>query len=295
MEQPFLPFASPTPAFFSPNKEDRLFQFGTAGFSYKDWEGTVYPSPIPKSFNHMFFLSQRFDFIEINTSFYHIPPLKLVQGWLSKTESLPNYSFWVKLHHSLTHQRSFRTVDISFFLANLKPLIAGGKLTGLLAQFPYSFSFCQDHFHYVQELSKYFTSLPLALEFRHNSWQHDEVFDYLKSSQSIFVNIDQPVIASSLPLTAHCTHEQMAYFRLHGRNYHAWFANQGRDARYFYNYQLSELHEIAEKIKQLRAIARQIFISGNNHYKGHAVNNLLQLKKIISDNHHSAPNNPQIP
>jgi uncharacterized protein YecE (DUF72 family) len=44
---------------------------GTAGFSYKDWEGVVYPADLKKRKIHpLEYLAQFFDCCEINTSFY---------------------------------------------------------------------------------------------------------------------------------------------------------------------------------------------------------------------------------
>jgi uncharacterized protein YecE (DUF72 family) len=77
------------------------------------------------------------------------------------------------------------------------------------------------------------------------------------------------------------THNEISYVRLHGRNEKSWFANDGRDARYDYNYNTMELEDIGKKIDELIKYAKKIFISGNNHYKGSAVNNLIQLQKFM--------------
>ena len=48
---------------------------GTAGWSYKDWEGIVYPAQIKKSQHPVEYLARYIDVLEINTSFYgHIKP-----------------------------------------------------------------------------------------------------------------------------------------------------------------------------------------------------------------------------
>ena len=48
-------------------------QYGTAGWSYKDWIGTVYPENPGNGFNKLGFISEIFDFVEVNTTFYRIP------------------------------------------------------------------------------------------------------------------------------------------------------------------------------------------------------------------------------
>lgn len=119
------------------------------------------------------------------------------------------------------------------------------------------------------------------MEFRHRSWDCVEVLEFFRASKLIFTNIDQPAVSLSLPLTAHASHPETAYVRLHGRNAANWFADAGRDARYDYLYSLSELGQIAEVIKKLQEQVKKIFVSGNNHYKGSAVRNLMQLKEML--------------
>jgi uncharacterized protein YecE (DUF72 family) len=49
--------------------------FGAAGFSYKDWEGIVYPADLKKrKVSPLQYLSEFYDCCEIDTSFYG--PLK---------------------------------------------------------------------------------------------------------------------------------------------------------------------------------------------------------------------------
>lgn len=258
--------------------------YGTAGWSYADWEGTVYPLPRERDFNPLLFLSRDFNFVEVNTTFYRIPPTKLTSGWVKKTESIPDFTFWIKIYQNFTHKRKTDKQEIEAFINSLNPLIVAGKLAGLLAQFPYSFKLSSQNMDYLNELQSHFQSLPFAIEFRHNSWNRDEIFDFFKKKNLIWVNIDQPVISQSIPLTAEITHPHLSYIRLHGRNYKSWFSKQGRDARYDYDYSVQELNIIAEKIKKLSTLAKKIFISGNNHYKGKAIKNLKELKNILRQN-----------
>ncbi|MCK4836312.1 MAG: DUF72 domain-containing protein, partial [Candidatus Aminicenantes bacterium] len=244
------------------------YQYGTAGWSYKDWEGTVYPLQREAFFNPLLFLSNDFDFVEVNTTFYRIPSLKLTSGWVKKTESIPGFSFWIKIYQNFTHKRQLTGDELRDFFNSCQPLIRSKKLAGFLAQFPYSFKLNTENMDYLEELQSGFNGYPFAVEFRHDSWNREEIIDFFKQNRLIWVNIDQPVISRSLPLTSEFTHPLVSYFRLHGRNYQSWFSNQGRDARYNYSYSTRELNQIAEKIKKLSNLAKTIFISGNNHYKG---------------------------
>jgi uncharacterized protein YecE (DUF72 family) len=262
-----------------PNPEG-LF-FGPAGWSYADWRGTVYPEPPPPRFDPLAFLAGQFDFVEVNTSFYRVPSLKLTQGWADKTAAFPAFRFWLKLHQSFTHERRLEKPVLDGFRDCLQPLAAAGKLSGLLAQFPYSFKRDAAAQAYLGELAGHFRDWPLAVEFRHQSWLEDEVLAFFKENGLVWTNIDQPQISQSLPLTALVTARDTAYLRLHGRNYQDWFSGQGRDARYDYSYSAAELGRLGEVVARLKEQAKKVFVSGNNHFKGAAVKNLLQLKEIL--------------
>jgi len=254
---------------------------GPAGWSYADWRGTVYPEPLPARFNPLAYLAAEFDFVEVNTSFYRIPSPALTRGWVDKTAAYPEFNFWLKLHQSFTHEGKLEKTMIEGFHACLEPLAEAGRLAGVLAQFPYSFKFTPSNLAYLLELSGRFTACPLAVEFRHQSWLEEEVLTVFRENKLVWTNIDQPLVSASLPLTALVTGRETAYLRLHGRNSKDWFSGQGRDARYDYCYSASELGRLAEVVARLKEQAKKVFVSGNNHYKGSAVKNLLQLKEIL--------------
>jgi uncharacterized protein YecE (DUF72 family) len=255
--------------------------FGPAGWSYADWRGTVYPDPQPPRFSPLAFLAGQFDFVEVNTSFYRVPSLKLTRGWADKTAAFPDFSFWLKLHQSFTHERMLDELMISGFRDCLRPLDEAGKLAGLLAQFPYSFKLEPASMSFLRDLAGRFSPYPLAVEFRHQSWLEDDVLAFFREHGLIWANIDQPQVSQSLPLTALVTARDTAYLRLHGRNARDWFSGQGRDARYDYSYSAAELGHLRDVVARLKEQAKKVFVSGNNHYKGSAVKNLLQLKETL--------------
>src|SRR5437868_2248249 len=80
-------------------------RIGTAGWSYKDWEGVFYPPGMSRRKQHPLALVARcFDVVEINTSFYgHIKP-EIAALWSRiVSEVNPNFMFTAKLHRSFTH------------------------------------------------------------------------------------------------------------------------------------------------------------------------------------------------
>lgn len=273
--------------------------YGPAGWSYRDWIGEVYPQRVPKGFNHLAYLAEihGMDFVEVNTSFYHIPSAALSRGWVEKTAHLPRFRFWLKLHQDFTHRAplgpdlrpSAAPGSDDAFKRALEPIAEAGKLSGILIQFPYSFHAGARERGYLEVLRGIFGSYPLAVEFRHRSWDCPEVLRYFREAGLIWVNIDQPVISQSLPLTAYAEAGETAYLRLHGRNYREWFGESGRDARYDYNYPTGELAQISETLKRLAEMAKKVFISGNNHYKGSAIQNMKQLKALMESKGWTVP------
>jgi uncharacterized protein YecE (DUF72 family) len=78
---------------------------GTAGFSYKDWNGIVYPNDLKKRKIHpLEYLAEFFDCCEINASFYgHIRP-NVGKDWCKKVAGVnPEFQFTAKLFQGFTH------------------------------------------------------------------------------------------------------------------------------------------------------------------------------------------------
>src|SRR5215469_7528975 len=78
---------------------------GTAGFSYQDWQGIVYPPEVKKRQIHALqYLARFFDCCEINTSFYgHIRP-DVGKDWCKKVAAVNrDFLLTAKLYQGFTH------------------------------------------------------------------------------------------------------------------------------------------------------------------------------------------------
>ena len=209
---------------------------GTAGWSYKDWDGILYPPEVTRRKIHAVeFLARFFDVIEINTSFYgHIRP-ELGRLWCHKAKAVnPNFIFTAKLHRSFTHSplavmeptsaASIRPNDEDERLARegLASLAAENMLGALLIQFPVSFKNTSLNRDYLEQLLRQFIEYPRVVEVRHESWNQPETLAQFLRHNVGFCNIDQPLLGRSLAPTEHVT-SNLGYVRLHGRNYEHWF------------------------------------------------------------------------
>ena len=106
-----------------------------------------------------------------------------------------------------------------------------------------------------------------------------------------FVNIDQPRLKGNLPGTSYVT-GPLAYYRFHGRNAAKWFGpNTSNEERYNYLYSGNELEPWAQRIREGRArrADANAFAVMNNHFRGQAVANALQLQQMLIGETRAAP------
>jgi uncharacterized protein YecE (DUF72 family) len=277
-------------------------RIGTAGWSYKDWEGIFYPAGFQRQKRHpLEFVAQFFDVVEINTSFYgHVKP-ELARLWCRKVAPVnPGFLFTAKLHRSFTHSpvavmepTSAATIrptaeDETLAREGLDALASAGRLGALLIQFPVSFKNTSLNREYLEQLLRQFIEYPRVVEVRHSSWDHAETLAYFTRQNVGFCNIDQPLIGRSLEPTEHVT-AGIGYVRLHGRNYDQWFEAERGEDRYNYLYNEHELSGWKEKIENIAHNAQTVFVVANNHFEGKAGVNALQLKHLLTGERVKAP------
>lgn len=274
---------------------------GTAGFSYKDWEGIVYPAGLKKRQHPVQFLAQYFDCCEINTSFYGHIKSKTGKEWCALvTEVNPSFQFTAKLFRSFTHapgavlqSTSAATLnplneDESYAKQGLDSIAQENMLGALLIQFPISFKNTDENREYLQKLIRKFREYPLVVEVRHATWDNERVLAHFAAEKVAFCNIDQPRLGRSVAGTEYST-APVAYVRLHGRNYKEWFQSDNRNDRYNYLYTPQQLESWKGKIERLGEKAERTFAITNNHYKGKAAVNALELKGMLKGRKVKAP------
>jgi uncharacterized protein YecE (DUF72 family) len=258
---------------------------GPAGWSYKDWAGQVYPQPQPRGFDPLTYLAQYFDAVEINSSFYRIPDVKTTRRWVERVADHPDFRFTAKLWQGFTHEGTASAQDEAAFRQAMAPLHDAGRLGAVLLQFPYRFHHTPENRAHLRRLADVFGVYPLVLEIRHRSWDRPGVYEFLRRLGIGFCNIDQPQMSYSIGLTRVVT-SPIGYLRLHGRNAAMWFA-EGADAaaRYDYRYPAEELEAMVDVVEVLSRQARETYLITNNHFRGQAALNALELRHTL----HRAP------
>ncbi len=277
-------------------------RIGTAGWSYKDWEGVFYPPGMRHRKVHpLEYLAQFFDTTEINTSFYGPLKAEVVKLWCRRVASVnPHFLFTAKLYRAFTHSPQSVTEPTS--AASIRPtdedemrtregldaLAGEGKLGALLIQFPVSFKNTSLNREYLDRLVRQFIEYSCVVEVRDSTWDNPETIADFAHKNVGFCNIDQPVIGKALGPTEYVT-APIGYVRLHGRNYDDWYDSDNQNDRYNYLYSESELADWKTKIANVAARAQTTYVITNNHFESRAGVNALELKAMLSGKRVLAP------
>lgn len=265
---------------------------GTAGWSYKDWVGSFYPGSQSKNFDWLKFYSDYFNSVEVNASYYTYISPNIVDGWIKKVEEKNDFLFTLKLHQDFTHKRTYSEREIKAVKENLDRLENAGRLGGLLIQFPYSCTLDKENANHVKNLADIFSEYEKFIEVRHKSWFVQRFYDFVARNKSSLCTIDQPIIGEAVEFNPVKAGDNL-YIRFHGRNEKAWKKSLGsfgkeqtyeqQSERYDYLYSPGELLEIELAIKEVLDTVKKAFIILNNHPKGNAVANALELLHLLSE------------
>ena len=233
---------------------------GTSGWSYKHWQGIFYPEGL-KSKDWLSFYTKTFSTVEVNSTFYHMPQEKTLDGWREKSPD--NFVFTLKMNRFITHRKKLEGVNpfLKQFFDKARRL--EDKLGVILHQLPPSLK--KD----IPLLASYLKLLPgemrHAVEFRDESWSHDETFDLLGSEGIAYCIVSSPSLRAHMRATA-----PFAYVRMHGAG--GWYASCYSDR---------ELRDWAKHIVKLAKEDCDGYIYFNNDYAGYAVQNALTLREQL--------------
>ena len=293
-----------------------MILIGTSGYSFPDWVGPFYPAGTEKG-KMLDFYVQQFPAVEVNATYYRIPPPSTLHAMERKTPE--GFQFVVKAHHDMTHKQSLDAELYATFGRAVDPLRMAGKLNGVLAQFPYAFRRTKENQEFLVEMKKILPEAPLFVEFRHASWIKDDLFPWMESEGLGYVSVDEPDLPGLVPPVARVT-GAVGYVRMHGRNKVNWWQpNSGMKEyagpttstrrirplddfgplfatdvpgeagprpwnsgdRYDYLYSESELKEWVEKIRDLSTKVKKTFVFFNNCHVGQAATGAKLMRRLL--------------
>ncbi|CDQ41271.1 MULTISPECIES: DUF72 domain-containing protein [Virgibacillus] len=256
---------------------------------------SLYPDQL-KSKDKLSEYSSHFLVVEVDASFYAVQPVRNAEKWVRETPE--NFRFVVKAYQGMTgHQRGeedpFETKQEMFqaFKDSLAPYQRVNKLAMVLFQFPPWFECNKDNVTYLRYCKQMMGNIPVALEFRNQSWFHERfrnsTLSFMKEEGWIHSIADEPQAGNgSVPCVPVATNSSKTLIRMHGRNIHGWnkpssAETNWRDVRYLYKYNQQELLEWKQRITELSKNSKDIIIVFNNNSGGDAAGNAKELQELL--------------
>jgi uncharacterized protein YecE (DUF72 family) len=239
-----------------------MIRIGTSGWSYRHWEGVLYPHDLPPRQRLDHYLA-RYRTVELNASYYRWPADRAFAHWRGRLP--PDFVLAVKAPRGLTHQRRLYAPErwierISGGLARLAPV-----RSILLVQLSPRFEIDLPRLEYF--LANLPSGLQATVEMRHASWHREDTFRLLERYGAAYCVMS----GASLPCILRAT-SSLVYARLHG-------PDQG--ALYGGSYSDDDLQWWADRAREWEAQDRQVFLYFNNDGGGNAVRNASRLRELL--------------
>lgn len=239
-----------------------MIRVGTSGWSYDHWDGVLYePGTAPR--DRLARYCVEFDTVELNASFYRWPREASFTSWQRRLP--PGFVMSVKAPRGLTHARRLYPPGVwSERITRCWHELAD-KRGALLVQLR------PDHERDDARLDWFLGTLPdwvrVAVELRHPTWQHDDVFALLERHGVGYVVVSGAGIPCVLRATA-----AFVYVRLHGPDHDHLYAGSYSDA---------DLGWWADRIREWAGQGRDVFAYFNNDGEGNAVRNARTLRALL--------------
>ena len=270
---------------------------GTSSWADPGFVEEWYPPDLPAR-DRLAWYEERFDAVEVNSTFYAIPGSAQVRRWVDVTPD--GFLFHVKLHRLLsrhaggvdslppdlrerarTGPRGRVQLDAGVeealaerLLDAIRPLVAAGRLRCLLLQLTPAFS---PREHALDELAPLVARLaphPVAIELRNRNWARPDrlagTLGWMEEHGAVWVSVDAPAAEhfTIMPPVDAVTRPGLAYLRLHGRDADAYIRGRSVAERFGWRYSDDELREILGRAHQLAERAGEggeVHVMANNN------------------------------
>jgi len=283
---------------------------GTSSWTDPGFVQEWYPEDLPAR-DRLRFYAERFEAVEVNATWYAVPAEATARRWAEETP--PGFTFDVKLHrllsgHATTEKHlprdlrplartdhrgrilpgdRLRDALAARILDGLAPLADAGKLASLLLQLSPAF---EPRGHALDELAGVVEGLaphPVAIELRHKGWldpeRREDTLGWLEAHGAAFVAVDVPEgpAVTLLPNLDAVTRPDLAYLRLHGRDYDNWARGRSVADRFAYVYGPSEVEELAGRARNLADQAEEVRVEVNTNRGSDAPVNARALREAL--------------
>jgi uncharacterized protein YecE (DUF72 family) len=285
----------------------------------KDW----YPQGMPAG-ERLSWYAERFEAVELNSSFYAVPERSTVRRWCDVTPD--GFTFDVKLHRLLSRhsagldslppdlREGARTTArgrveltpelegalIGEVLHALEPLAGAGKLSGLLLQLTPAFSPRRNELSELEPLVEAVQPHRLAIELRNRRWVSDEqthrTMEWFSDHDAAFVCVDAPPAEATpiMPAVDAVTRDDLAYVRIHGRNVDGYLHGKSVAERFGWIYGDEELEEIAGRARGLAGQAEEVRVYFNNNRDDDAPTAARRFRALLGQDPGPPPEDAQL-
>ena len=239
-------------------------RIGCSGWQYKHWRNDFYPPGLPQS-QWFARYAQHFDTVEINNSFYRLPPPETFSKW--REQAPAQFLYAVKASRFLTHMKKLKDPEepLSRFFESAREL--GPKLGPVLYQLPPLWSVDVDRFeHFLRALPKGYRH---TVEFRDTSWYDERVYALMRKHQVALCLHDMAGSASGRLVVG-----PFVYVRFH----HGTKKYGGR-------YSDARLDEWADWLTDRVRDGLDVFTYFNNDTGGHAPRDAVRLRDRLRVRH----------
>jgi uncharacterized protein YecE (DUF72 family) len=193
---------------------------GTAGYSYPAWVGGFYP-PGTKSADYLPEYARHFQVVEINSSFYRPPTAEQVLRMADKVPA--GFRFSLKVPRTASHE--FDPAELPPFRRAAEALHEAGKLIGLVVQVAESFHNLPSNREWLIRIRAELRPFPLAVEFRHRSWDVPALPGWLSRHGFDVVSVGVPDLPQLFPAGPRVVGGRF-YARLHSQEPANWYARR---------------------------------------------------------------------
>jgi uncharacterized protein YecE (DUF72 family) len=296
---------------------------GTSSWSDPGFVEEWYPDGIPAR-DRLPWYAQRFQAVEVNSTFYAVPDRSTVRRWAEVTPE--DFTFDVKAHRALSRHAADRgslpkdlreevevnqrgrvilTPELETELARrlkeeTRPLQETGKLGAFLVQLTPAFS---PKDHELDELNALVEELgprPVALELRHRGWvagkRVEDTLRWYEEHGVTFVGVDAPPedhVPIMPPIDA-ATRQDLAYMRAHGRNTQGYMTGRTVAERFAWRYEDDELEEIAGRARVLAEQSSEVHVHFNNNRGDDAPTAAARFRALLGQDPGPPPEDAQL-
>ena len=245
--------------------EEGLY-LGTSGWSYADWEGTLYPAGAPPR-GRLAEYVKHFATVEVDSTFYGTPKRSTVERW--REVAPEGFLYAAKFPQEITHEKNLVGCEDAAraFVGAMSAL--GDRLGPLLLQLPPGFTA-----EGMDALDAFLAGLPdgpsYAVEVRHQSWLGSEFFGLLRERGTALTLVDYPGMPRLEEATA-----RFVYIRWLGnrREFPSGHTHPKKD-------RTGDLRWWAGAVERFLEEGKTVFAYANNHYQNHSPSTVEQFLEI---------------